>query len=100
MSSRPLSASVSAPDLPIPGTSGACEDLFLDPPLFHDIGAFLVPTKSIEEICHVVGKVSNDQKDSILYHQVSPPNIYPSTYSHGTNRKFGNSWLERYLVTV
>ena len=73
---RPLSASVSAPDLPIPGTSGAC-------------GALLVPTKSIEEICQVVGKLSNDQKYSILYHHVSPPNIYPSTYSHGTNRKFG-----------
>ena len=86
---RPLSASVSAPDLPIPGTSGACEDLLLDPPPFNDIGALLVPTKSIEEICQVVGKLSNDQKYSILYHHVSPPNIYPSTYSHGTNRKFG-----------
>ena len=89
MSSRPLSASVSAPDLLIPGTSGECEDLLLDPPPFNDIGALLVPTKSIEEICQVVGKVSNDQKYSILHHHVSPPNIYPSTYSHGI---LGISW--------
>ena len=49
-----------APDiLSMPCTSGTSEDLLLDPAPFNDIGALLVPTKSIEEICQVVGKLSS-----------------------------------------
>jgi len=80
----------------MPCTSGTSEDLLLDPAPFNDIGALLVPTKSIEEICQVVGKMSNGEKYSFLYHHVSPPTIFPSIYSHGKNRKFGTSWLEKY----
>ncbi len=87
---------MSAPELPIPSTSKACDDLIHDVPPPNDIGLLLDPTKSIEEICGVVGQLSNDQKYSTLYHHVSPPNVYPSTSFHGINRKFGNSWLEKY----
>ena len=57
-----MSASASAPDLPIPSTSGAWDDLLHDLPPPNDIGLFLDPTKSIEEICEIVGQFSNYQK--------------------------------------
>ncbi len=55
---------MSAPELPIPSTSKACDDLIHDVPPPNDIGLLLDPTKSIEEICEVVGQLSNDQKCS------------------------------------
>ena len=50
-----------------------------------DIGSLITPEKSINEVCRSVGKLSNAEKHSYLYHHVEPPNALPSTYAHGCN---------------
>ncbi len=64
---------MSAPELPIPSTSKACDDLIHDVPPPSDIGLLLDPTKSIEEICEVVGQLSNDQ--NILHFIIMFPQL-------------------------
>ena len=63
---------------------------------FNDIGTLLDPTKSIESICLIISNLSIDEKYSLLYRHVTPPNVLPCTHSYGGNRKFSVSWLERY----
>ena len=64
----------------------------------YDIGNITTPTKSISDICHTVGDLSNAEKISLLFHHVPPPTILPATlsFSHGCNRKFNVSWLCKY----
>jgi hypothetical protein len=63
----------------------------------NDIGSLISAEKSIDEICHTVGDLSNAQKYSLLYDHVPPPKILPSTFAHGCNRKFNINWLEKYV---
>ena len=61
-----------------------------------DIGTIITPTKSISDICHTVGNLSNAEKISLLLQHVPPPAVLPTTFSHGCNRKFNVSWLTKY----
>ena len=70
--------------------------LLSEPPPFEDIGNLLEPTKSIDTICQSVSDLSNEAKYSLLCHHISPPNILPTTYSGGCNRKFNTTWLTKY----
>ena len=65
-------------------------------PCHNDIGALLMPDKSISQSCRAVGGLSGAEKYHLLYHHVQPPKVLPSTYSHGCNRKFTVAWLEKY----
>ena len=56
-----------------PSSSG-CE-----PPTFDDIGTILDPNKSIESISYTVISLSVDEKYSLLYHHIKPPNVLPCT---------------------
>ena len=53
-------------------------------------------SKSIMEICSSLGDLSNGSKYSLLFQHVSPPDTLPQTYSHGCNRKFNTSLLEKF----
>ena len=70
--------------------------ILLEPSPFNDIGTILDPTKSIETICLAVTNLSRDEKYSLLYHHVEPPNVLPCTLFQGTKCKFNVTWLERY----
>ncbi len=70
--------------------------LLSEPPPLQDIGNLLEPTKSIDTICQSVSNLSNEAKHSLLCHHIAPPNILPSTYSRGCNRKFNTTWLTKY----
>ena len=70
--------------------------LLSEPPPFQDIGNLLEPTKSIDTICQSVSNLSNEAKHSLLCHHIAPPNILPTTYSRGCNRKFNTTWLTKY----
>ena len=62
----------------------------------NDLGNLLHPSKSITEICTSLSELSNGSKYSMLFQHVSPPDTLPRTYSHGCNRKFNTSWLEKF----
>ena len=62
----------------------------------NDLGNLLHPSKSITEICTSLNELSNGSKYSMLFQHVSPPDTLPRTYSHGCNRKFNTSWLEKF----
>lgn len=49
----------------------------------------------MSEISHTLRNLYNADKVALLCSHVSPPNILPSTYSQGCNRKF-ISWLGKY----
>ena len=70
--------------------------LLSEPPPFIDIGNLLEPTKSIDTICQSESDHSNEAKFSLLCHHIAPPNILPTTYSGGCNRKFNTTWLTKY----
>ena len=65
--------------------------LLSEPPPFQDIGNLLEQTKSIDTICQSVSNLSNE-----ACHHIPPPNILPTTYSRGCNRKFNTTWLTKY----
>ncbi len=67
----------------------------LDSPPFNDLGALCDPGKSIDEICQLVN-LSVDEKFSLLFRHVAPPAIFPPTFSHGFQRRFNQSWLNKY----
>ena len=62
--------------------------ILLKPSPFNDIGTILDPTKSIETICLAVTNLSRDEKYSLLYHHIEPPNVLPCTLFRGTKRNF------------
>lgn len=68
----------------------------LEPAPFNDIGRILDPTRSIETICTTITSLSQDEKYSLLYHHIEPPDVLPSKLFRGVNRKFNVTWLERY----
>ena len=68
----------------------------VDPSPFNDIGALLDPEKSSHEICELASNLSVDEKFSLLYHHVAPPAVFLPTFSHGYQRRFNHSWLEKY----
>ena len=70
--------------------------LLSEPPPFEDIGNLLQPTKYIATVCQSVSNLSNEAKHSLLCHHIAPPNILPTTYSRGCNRKFNITWLTKY----
>ena len=72
-----------------------CTELPEDVP-FNDIGALLDPEKSINDIYQGVSKLTSDEKYALLYHHIAPPNVFPTQYLNGNNRKFSISWLEKY----
>ena len=43
-----------------------------------------------------MSKLSNSQRYSLLYNHMSPPNVLPTSYSYGCNRKFNTTWLYKY----
>ena len=61
-----------------------------------DIGTIVTQTKSISDICHTVGNLSNAEKISFLFQHMPSPAVLPTTFSHGCNRKFNISWLTKY----
>lgn len=61
-----------------------------------DIGDLISPAKTAAEISHDLKGLSSSDKYSLLYNHANPPNALPSTYSHGCNRKFNTTWLEKY----
>uniref|UniRef100_A0A1X7UA98 TTF-type domain-containing protein n=2 Tax=Amphimedon queenslandica TaxID=400682 RepID=A0A1X7UA98_AMPQE len=65
-------------------------------PQFSDIGNILDPSKSVNDLCQDVATLSNDNKYSLLFNHVSPPSVFPSTYSKGCNRRFNPVWLNKY----
>ena len=77
----------------MPSSSDEPHSGLLEPAPFNDIGTLLEPTRSIDDKCRAVSK---DEKYSLLYKHIPPPTTFPSTFLHGNNRKFSNSWLERY----
>ena len=62
----------------------------------HDIGSLITATTTTSMICSALDTLSNGDKYSLLFEHVSPPTILPKTYSHGCNRKFNTTWLEKY----
>ena len=62
----------------------------------NDLGALLLPSKTIAEITTTMSKLSNSQRYSLLYNHMSPPNVLPTSYSYGCNRKFNTTWLYKY----
>ena len=62
----------------------------------HDIGDLISPEKTAAKISQDLKKLSNSDKYSLLYNHAYPSSTLPSTYSHGCNRKFNISWLEKY----
>ena len=68
----------------------------LEPAPFNDIGRFLDPTRSIEAICTAITSLSQDEKYSLLYHHIEPPDVLPSKLLRSVKRKFNVTWLERY----
>lgn len=58
------------------------------PELCHDIGSILTPEKSVDEICQVIGGLSNIEKYSLLFQHVQPPSTRPSIYAQKCNRRF------------
>ena len=67
--------------------------ILLEPSPFSTI---LDPIKSIETIFLAVTNVLRDEKYSLLYHHIEPPNVLPCTLVRGTKRKFNVTCLERY----
>ena len=61
-----------------------------------DIGDLIFPAKTAAETSHDLKALSNSNEYSFLYNHTNPPNTLPSTNSHGCNRKFNTSWLEKY----
>ncbi len=47
----------------------------------------------MDEICQLVSNLSVDEKFSLLFPHVTPPAVFPSTFSHGFRRRFNQSWL-------
>ena len=43
-----------------------------------------------------MSNLSSEAKHSLLCHHIAPPNILPTTYSRGCNRKFNTTWLTKY----
>ncbi len=78
--------SLASPVLPVETIEGSC----------YDIGNILVPSKSIDELCTSIDGLSTGEKFSLMYHHVQPPNVLPSRFSHGFNRRFQVSWLQKY----
>ena len=64
----------------------AYDALHSEPP-FEDIRDLLESTKSTETNCQFVSNLFNEAKHSLLCHHKAPPNILPTTYSHGCNHK-------------
>ena len=62
----------------------------------NDLGALLLPSKTIAEITTTMSKLSNSQRYSLLYNHMSPPNVLPISYSYGCNLKFNMTWLYKY----
>ncbi len=50
----------------------------------------------MDEICQLVSNLSVDEKFSLLFQHVTPPAVFPSTFSHGFQRRFNQSWLNKY----
>lgn len=62
-----------------------------------DIGYYISgDSQSNTEISRVLKNLSNSEKVALLYDHIPPPTVLPSRYSHGCNRKFNVSWLEKY----
>ena len=62
----------------------------------NDIGQVIRSDMDVDEVCKAVGVLSNDQKHELMFNHQLPPSTFPSTFSHGCNRKFSPDWLEKY----
>ena len=62
----------------------------------NDLGALLLPSKTITEITTTMSELSNSQRYSLLYNHMSPPNVLPTSYLYDCNRKFNTTWLYKY----
>ena len=62
-----------------------------------DIRLVIRSDMDLDAVSRVVGLLSNDRKHELIFnHQPQPP-TFPSTFSHGCNRKFSPDWLDKYL---
>ena len=66
--------------------------------MFNDIGALFDRDKSVLEICGIAqpNNLSVDEKFAMLSNHIVPPAVFPSTFSHGCQRRFNHSWLDKY----
>ena len=62
----------------------------------NDIGALLLPSKSVDEITSTMHNLSNSEKYSLLFNHIEPPRVLPGTYAFGCSRKFNIEWLTTY----
>ena len=52
----------------------------------------------VKDICvriHV-GNLSNVERFSLLFRHVDPPTTFPTTFSHGSHRRFNVGWFKKY----
>ena len=61
-----------------------------------DIGRVVKLGLQTKEVTAAVAALSTSEKYGLLFKHASPPAVLPSTRSHGCNRKFNKSWLDRY----
>ena len=62
----------------------------------YDIGSLFDPSKSVSDIITSIRDLPNGTKYSFLYNHVKPPKVFPPTLSHGFNRRFSVSYLDKY----
>lgn len=60
----------------------------------YDIGNLFDPSKPTSDIYASIKDLSNGTKYSFLHNHVKPPQVFPSTFSHGYNRRFNETWLK------
>ena len=74
-------------------SSSGTSSCSLPPGVFNDIGDLFDGDKSVCEICDIANNLSFDEKFAMLYNHIGPPAVFPSTFSHGCQRRFNHSWL-------
>ena len=62
----------------------------------NEIGLVMKRNMNIDAVRNIIAALSNDQKHELIFNHQPPPLTFPSTFSHGCNRRFSPDWLQKY----
>lgn len=62
----------------------------------NEIGLVIKRNMNIDAVRNIIAALSNDQKHELIFNHQPPPLTFPSTFSHGCNRRFSPDWLQKY----
>ena len=65
-------------------------------PTVYDIGIIIPAGKPVSQISSTLSSLSNYEKYSYIFNHAKPPDIVPSRFFHGCNRRFNVDWLNKY----